>query len=197
MSNARATVRTFICVDLPETLKERIDMLEGSLRKIDAQVSWVRAANVHLTIKFLGEVGLSRLEHVVEVVHSAAAAVTPFELELGSTGCFPSQRNPRVLWVGLAETPRGMTDLYESIENGLAAHGFPREAKSFNPHLTIGRVRSPRNGQLLAEKLIQTGFVAERFTVREVIVMRSDLSPAGSIYTSLSVARLGQATSLG
>ena len=191
MAKDRPTIRTFICIELPDTIKERIDTLTGSLREINAQVSWVRATNVHLTIRFLGEVSPPRLERVHGIVQRAAASVTPFEIEVGGTGCFPSTRNPRVLWVGLTETPPAMIGLYEAIETGLAGAHFDRETKRFSPHLTIGRVRSPRNGQLVAERLVELGFPTERFTARDVIVMRSDLSPSGSVYTPQFVAQLG------
>src|SRR5215216_3421488 len=92
-------VRTFICIEVPETIKSRIQTLQQQLRHTEAQVSWTRPANIHLTIKFLGDVEESRLETVCEAVERAAGPISEFDIEVRGAGCFPSARSPRVLWV--------------------------------------------------------------------------------------------------
>ncbi|HSE98363.1 MAG TPA: RNA 2',3'-cyclic phosphodiesterase, partial [Blastocatellia bacterium] len=87
---ASETIRTFICIDIPESVKRKIDSLQGELRKIGAQVSWTRPANIHLTIKFLGDIAAGRVEDVCKAVERASAARTRFDIEVGGTGCFPS-----------------------------------------------------------------------------------------------------------
>src|SRR5262249_31476646 len=149
----------------------------------DAQVSWVRPSNVHLTLKFLGGVSQEKIEPLSEAVERASRNIPTFELEVGGTGCFPSVRSPRVLWVGLGSLPDPLVNLYDNLEQEVAALGFEREKRRFAPHLTIGRLRSPRNGAELAQKLIEIGFEPQSFLAREVIVMRSQLKPTGSIYT--------------
>jgi 2'-5' RNA ligase len=185
-------IRTFICIELPEQLKKQIESLETRLREVDAQVSWVRPGNVHLTIKFLGGVSSRKLDRVITVVEQAGARSEPFEVEVGGCGCFPSRGNPRVLWVGLTRIPEALRKLYDSTEEGLEREGFAPEKRKFSPHLTIGRLRSPRNGELLAQRLAELGFDPQRFTAREIIVMRSDLKPTGSVYTPQFVAPLGR-----
>jgi 2'-5' RNA ligase len=184
------SIRTFICIDIPETIRQRIDSLQQDLRRVGAQVSWTTPSNIHLTIKFLGDVPESRVGDVCNAVERAAADRSPFEIEVSGAGCFPSLRNPRVLWIGLKSVPSPLKELHARIEDELAREGFPREPKKFAPHLTIGRVRNPHNAGRVAEELIKTGIERESFRAAEVIVMRSDLNPKGSLYTPIAVTGL-------
>lgn len=187
---AKDAIRAFICIEVPETIRERIASLQQELRRSDAQVSWVKASNIHLTIKFLGDVPASKIETVRFAVERAASPIRGFEIEVGRAGCFPAPRSPRVLWVGLTSLPESLKRLHAAIEDELSREGFPREPKRFSPHLTIGRVRDPRGADRVAEDLIARGFAPEAFPAREVILMRSDLNPKGSIYTPQAIIPL-------
>ncbi len=184
-------IRTFICIEIPDPIKARISDIQRRLRNTDAQVSWVRTENIHLTLKFLGDVPRSAIERVCRATEAAAETCGEFEITVSGAGCFPSPQNPRVLWIGLAALPESLRELHTRIEDLLARQGFPREQKRFSPHLTIGRVRSPRNAALVAEKLIAGGFAPASFTARECIVMRSELKSTGSVYTPQAVITLG------
>jgi RNA 2',3'-cyclic 3'-phosphodiesterase len=190
-SEKKDTVRTFICIEIPDSISERIGNLQTQLKAIDAQVSWTRPSNIHLTLKFLGAVEATRIQNVARAVQRAVAGINEFEIEVGGAGCFPSPRNPRVLWIGFSEVPDALRQLYSNLEDELDREGFAREKRRFSPHLTIARLRGPKNATQLAELLIESGFTAERFTASEVIVMRSDLKPTGSIYTPRAVIKLG------
>ena len=189
-SEKKDTVRTFICIEIPDSISERIGDLQTRLKAIDAQVSWTRPSNIHLTLKFLGAVEETRIQNVARAVQRAVAGTIEFEIEVGGAGCFPSARNPRVLWIGFSEVPDALRQLYSNLEDELDREGFAREKRKFSPHLTIGRLRGPKNATQLAELLIESGFMAERFSASEVIVMRSDLKPTGSIYTPQAVIKL-------
>ena len=186
-----APIRTFICIEIPEGHKTQIAELQRELNQIDSQVSWVKPNNIHLTLKFLGPVAPSRIAKVQRGVERAASSCSPFEVRVASTGCFPSPRSPRVLWVGLSLSTQ-LKQLHQAIEDELALAGFARESKPFSPHLTIGRVRAPRGAAEVAQRLVASGFDAETFSANEIIVMRSDLNPSGSVYTPQAVIRLGQ-----
>jgi 2'-5' RNA ligase len=183
-------VRTFICIEIPESVKSRIGRLQETLRQIDAQVSWARPSNIHLTLKFLGGVEASRIERVSKALERAANGISPFEVEVGGAGCFPSPRSPRVFWIGFSNVPELLQQLFSNIEDELAREGFEREKRKFSPHLTIGRIRTPNNAARVAEALIAAGFEPEAFIATEVILMRSDLKPSGSIYTPQAVIQL-------
>ena len=183
-------VRSFICLEIPESIQSRIGKLQESLRQTNAQVSWTKPSNIHLTLKFLGGVEASRIEAVSNAIERAADGIGPFEVEVGGAGCFPSPRSPRVLWVGVSDVPEQLRRLYTNIEDEQERQGFPREKRKFSPHLTIGRIRSPHNASQVAEALIASGFNSERFVATEAVLMRSDLRPTGSIYTPQAVIRL-------
>jgi 2'-5' RNA ligase len=183
-------VRTFICLEIPALIKERISRLQDTLRQIEAQISWTRPENIHLTLKFLGNIEASRIDRVGKALKIAANGIPSFEVTVSGAGCFPSARSPRVLWVGSSNTPEPLQRLYSNIEDELSRVGFDREKRKFSPHLTIGRVRTPHNSARVAESLIAAGFESEPFTAREVILMRSDLNPSGSIYTPQNVIPL-------
>jgi len=192
----KATIRTFICIGIPATIQTRIGSLQQDLKRIDAQVSWVKPSNIHLTLKFLGPVEETRSQRVCEAAGRAARATGPLEITIAGAGCFPSARSLRVLWIGLREVPDDLKRLYEAIEDEMAGCGFEREGRRFAPHLTIGRMRSQHNARPLAERLLLTGFEPESFKASEIAVMRSDLKPTGSIYTPLAVVPLSSQTSI-
>jgi 2'-5' RNA ligase len=183
-------VRAFICIDTPATAKDRIGELQAKLKGVEAQVSWVKPSNIHLTLKFLGPVADTQIDQVVAACRSAARDIGPFEVNIGGAGCFPSARSPRVLWVGITEIPEPLSRLYSEIEGHLAALGFERESRNFAPHLTIGRLNSQRNAAQLAEQLALHGFAPETFVTGEIILMQSQLNPKGAIYTPLAVIPL-------
>ena len=185
------SIRTFICIEVPKSIKERIGTLQQTAGRHEAKISWVKPSNIHLTLKFLGDVEAARIPAVGSAVERAARLSRPFEIEVGGAGCFPSANRPRVFWVGLTAIPDGLARLHALIEQELVREGFAPDGRKFSPHLTIGRVRSPKNAARVAEDLIATGFEREKFQTTEVIVMRSDLNPSGSIYTPLSTYRLG------
>src|SRR3982751_484447 len=110
-------IRTFISIEIPGAIKARIESLQQRLRLQDAQISWTRPAGIHLTIKFLGDVRAARIESVREAVERAASSSAEFEIEVGGAGCFPSPRNPRVLWVGLTAVPVALNELHEAVES--------------------------------------------------------------------------------
>ncbi|MEK6303119.1 MAG: RNA 2',3'-cyclic phosphodiesterase [Acidobacteriota bacterium] len=191
MTNDRSgSIRTFICIEVPESVKERIGRLQQTLARHDAKISWVKPSNIHLTLKFLGDVAAARIPAVCSAVERAARLSGAFEIEVGGAGCFPSAKSPGVFWVGLTAVPDLLSQLHVLIEEELASEDFPREARRFSPHLTIGRVRLPKNANQVAEALIATDFEPETFRATEVIVMRSELKPTGSIYTPQVIIEL-------
>jgi RNA 2',3'-cyclic 3'-phosphodiesterase len=185
------SIRTFVCIEIPEEIQDRLQELQRILMRIGAQVSWVKKLNIHLTLKFLGDVPRSRINSVGAAVGRAARVTSPFQIEVEGTGCFPSSRSPRVLWVGLGKIPHALRQLQTALESELELERFPRDPKYFAPHLTIGRLKSQSNVRPLVEALRSAGFKAANFRASEICVMRSDLRPTGSIYIRQFVIPLG------
>src|SRR3990170_1816036 len=178
-------MRTFIAVELKDELKKKIEEVQTPLKKINADVSWVKPGNVHATLKFLGEVPEDKIEKVFEGTEKALEGIRGFRLSLKNLGCFPNLKRPRVLWIGVEKGKEELALMAKKIEQEMENMGYPKEEREFSPHLTIGRVKSPKNIEKLAEQIKTTNFQTEEIEIKEVVVMRSQLNPAGAIYTPI------------
>ena len=178
-------IRTFIAIELPELIKTILGEIQKELRKTGAHISWTKPANIHLTLKFLGDLDEKRVELLLQTTCQSVAEAKPFVLTTGDLGFFPNQKRPRVMWIGLGGDIPAITDLQEKLDRDLAAVGFPADDKPFSPHLTIGRFRTSKNINSLCNKISEIDFGAIQFVVDHITVMRSQLDPAGAIYTPL------------
>lgn len=188
------TFRTFIAIEVPvhirRAIKSHIDELHAEFP--DVRASWSREDNLHLTLKFLGEVAVERITALSEAVAGVALTIGPFELSVGGCGTFPPHGKPKVLWIGCAdETSAPLISLQKAIENACAATGFACEARPYHPHLTIARLREAKGARALAENHTKLCFASQTFPVSEVVLFRSKLSSKGSEHTALSRHSLG------
>lgn len=186
-------IRTFIAVELSPAVVAQAVSLVGQLRPAGADVKWVESQNMHLTLKFLGDVREEDTADVCRVVTKAAADFLPFDIALGGAGAFPNARRPRTLWIGVTQGEKELVSLQTAIERVLAKRGFPKEHRAFHPHLTIGRVREggPATAELGQAIQEHADFAAGTSTVREVVVFASYLSSTGPTYEALGRAALG------
>ena len=184
-------VRTFIAVELTDSVREQISRLEQPLRKEGTKVGWVKPENLHLTLKFLGNIQAPCIDDVVEATQEAVQGIKPFILSFSGLGVFPNLKRARVIWIGVAEGSDSLGKIQRGLEERLFQRGFTREEREFSPHLTIGRVKSQRGIGGLVSKLEKTEFESEKMQVEQVVVMRSDLRPTGAVYTPLGICRLG------
>jgi RNA 2',3'-cyclic 3'-phosphodiesterase len=184
MPSAAAT-RTFICLELPETIRVQAEALQRRLAGLGDKIRWVNPWNLHLTLRFLGEISRSQVETVCLAVRCAAARMDVFSIRFSGTGCFPSVRRPKVFWIGIPET-KDLVRLFETIEGELFSAGFPREVRPYSPHLTVGRVRVDRTSPGLTDALTTAEFEPAPFLVTHVTVMKSDLKKSGAVYTVLA-----------
>jgi len=171
---------------LPETVRLRVDEAAAPLRERARGVSWVRAENLHVTLRFLGSVDEATLGRVREALAEAAAEVGPFRLALAGFGGFPSPSAPRVLWVGVTDGAEPLGALHARVEAALARRGLPPEGRAFHPHVTLGRAREPRGVSGIAELLEGRGEPLGETRVEAVHLMRSDLDPGGARYGVLA-----------
>ena len=178
-------MRLFVALNLPVEIKESLAAATDRLRRVQADVSWVRAENLHATLKFLGETEAKRLDRIRPALHEVAGAIGAFSVEISGVGSFGG-RVPRVVWVGVGEGADPLTLLAGRIEDALGRVGFPKERRGFTAHLTLGRVRSPRNAEALLDALQEfRSATFGRFMAHEFHLMQSELRPTGSIYTVL------------
>lgn len=185
---AQESWRTFIAIELPASLREQVARHIQVLRKQlpDVRASWVREENLHLTIKFLGDVPVDDIQKLSDAAASVAAAIDPFALSIVGCGAFPPHGQPKVLWIGIEDEQRNLIRLQQRLEDECARLGFARESRSFHPHLTIARVRSPRGSRRLAQLHKDTDFPPQIVSVSEVVVFRSELRSEGSRHTAIS-----------
>ncbi len=184
--------RMFVAVEISPQVRGRAADLMQRLQESDAKVSWVASQNLHITMKFLGDQTDDELAIICRAVQQAAAAVPAFEFTCQGAGAFPNLQRPRTLWIGVREGAEQLKELQQCLDSKLAAHGFPPERRGFQPHLTLGRVRSggaalPVLGQLVAEA---EDFAAGSTSVDEVIVFGSYLQRGGPLYEVLARAPL-------
>lgn len=188
-------LRAFIAIELPSVLQDAIHQQTASLRQSfdPSFVRWVYARNLHLTLKFLGDVSPTNVALLTQMLASESSQYHGFDMQAGGIGSYPTSRRPRVIWVGL-QAPAELESLQRSIESGAARLGYEAEERGFSPHLTIGRVRQnlpATDVQKIRAALesIKAGDMGKT-TVDSVHLFKSDLQPGGSVYTKLFSASL-------
>lgn len=187
-------VRCFVAIDIPEDVKAEIAGLQSDLRQFRARVSWARSEGIHLTLKFLGNVASGLIPDVVSALESVISSSKAFTVRVEGVGCFPNSRRPRVMWVGL-DGGDALRTVQEAVEIALEPLGFERETRKFNPHLTLGRVKSAQGIDDVVRRMEELGFNKREFPATEIRLMRSDLQPTGAVYTVLHTISLQPADS--
>lgn len=180
--------RVFAAIELSSNVQERIQKQIQELQAAvpDNKASWSRTENIHLTVKFFGNVQPKKIVRISEAASRVVDQLSKFEIEIGKTGAFPKVSQPRVLWIGVEDPTAELARLYQLFETECAMEGFDRETRDFRPHLTIARLRRPEGAKALAETNQKLGFESISVEVNELIVFRSEPGGKGSKYTALS-----------
>lgn len=186
-------VRAFIAVALSDDARQQLGEIEKQIQTRSGEsarraVRWVPAANIHLTLKFLGDVSTANLQSLDRILRAETIHHLAFPFVIEGTGAFPNIRRPRVIWAGARHSPELMR-LQKAIDLETSKLGYPSEERPFSPHLTLGRVSQqarPEELALVAKALeqVQPGEIAA-MQVETVHLFRSDLRPGGPVYTSL------------
>lgn len=190
-----SVIRAFIAIDISSEIQEKLEELSGQLRERleGLPIRWVPVENIHVTLKFLGNVSLSNLEMLEKILAAEAGVHPPFEISAGELGAFPSERRPRVLWVGV-QAPAELNALQSGIENQTTRLGYAEERRPFSPHLTLGRVSrnaKSRHTRQISQVLrdFEVGYLGAA-RIRAVHLYKSDLQPGGAVYTRMFSAEL-------
>lgn len=183
-----ALVRTFVAIECSDHLRSACGSAIDALDKVISEVRWVRPDDIHLTLKFLGEVEDRELHSVCRKVGEATQTVSKFDVSCSSIGAFPSVERPGTIWVDVIDTNDHMMELQQKVAQSLTDLGFPIERRPFKPHLTLGRTRSRNSGNPEWLKAVEKN--ANRdfglLSVNEVVVFSSELERKGPIYTALA-----------
>lgn len=176
---------------VPDAVRARLAAHAAELRARAPRLAWVPADNLHLTIRFLGEVDAATVGRAAVAMRRAAAAVAPFHVALAGLGGFPPGRAARVVWAGVGEGTAPLAALHRGLEAALVAEGLPPERRAFHAHVTLARARTP-GGTRGLEGALGAPVAFGAFRVEALHLMRSDLGPAGARYRVLAEARLGE-----
>ena len=188
-------LRAFIAVEIPPEIHQAIEHETASIRAaLNASlVRWVPVDNIHLTLKFLGDVSPANVEMLSQMLNVEVGQHATFAIQFGGLGAFPNPKRPRVIWVGI-QAPAELEALQHGIEAAAATLGYPDEKRSFSPHLTIGRVKQNLDaaGTQKIRAVLEGTQVGALGTaqVTAVHLFKSDLKPTGAVYTRLFSAPL-------
>lgn len=187
-------MRTFIAIELPQEIRNSLASLQEQLRSSGADVKWVAPVNIHLTLKFLGEIDEKKLDEVSKIIDDIAKNKTTFAIRITSLGAFPKINYPRVIWVGIDKGDMETKEIANDLEEAIAKIGIPKEDRPFSSHITIGRLRSPQNRERLVKELNKLvddfGKQNLEFSVTKITFFKSTLTPKGPIYDILKEAHL-------
>ena len=185
--NEEKTMRTFLAIELPEEIRKEIANIQDHLKKnIHGVITWVRPERIHLTLKFFGNISGDDVVNISRVVENSVAGVRPFSLSVKAVGVFPDVMRPRVVWLGINGDVVPLLRLQKVMDQGFEDYGFKREERPFRPHLTLGRIKSPKGMIGLAAAVEKGGdFVAGEFKAERLTLFGSDLTAGGAIYTKL------------
>jgi 2'-5' RNA ligase len=183
------SLRAFLAIPLPEDLRRRAEHLQKELSSSLPDVRWVRPESLHLTLRFLPDLPEETVEKIGQIMLSVGALLAPFRIDVSTLGTFPGPTRARVLWLGI-DGGTALGELFQTLEERLAAIGLPRETQPFTPHLTLGRRRQPvtvpQNLRQRCAALTLGGFQADR-----IILFESRLAASGAIHLPRRVAMLG------
>lgn len=182
-------VRCFVAVECsnPEVVKG-IRHVQGVLESTGADMKSVESENIHLTLKFLGEIEQQSVDDVAEIVRGISFA--PFRFKVEEVGVFPNTSRPSTIWAGITEGVSDLIMVFEMLDEKLSKLGFERERRRYQPHLTICRVRSGKNKEQLAEELLRLGdYEFGEVSVDRVSLKKSVLTSSGPIYTTLAESK--------
>ena len=181
----------FIAVEIEEGIRKKLVDAQHRLMKVGANIKWVEPENIHLTVKFLGNVDPQLTVKICEVIERATKGFAPFAVEVVGLGAFPPKGAPRVVWAGVTDETSRLLKIHDALNSGLVPLGIPYEKRNFHAHITLGRVRSPKKADLIREELRLLS--EERFgsiVVEALTLFASELTERGPVYTPLAVVSL-------
>jgi RNA 2',3'-cyclic 3'-phosphodiesterase len=180
-------IRSFLAFELPSQIRETLSAVSAEGRAALRDMRWVRVANIHLTVVFMGNVEAAQMGPIKKTVEGVCDDHAPFRIQVSGIGTFGTRRNPRVLWMGLTGDGERMALFRDDLQKGLAPFGIQEEGRPFKPHLTLARFQKdakagPELGALLEEYQDMSG---PEVILKELVLFKSDLKPGGAVYTPM------------
>ena len=190
-NTTQQNIRCFVAIEIPKAIQNHLISIQDELRKKIKQASWVKPGNVHLTLRFLGEVNPSHIETIGQTIQQVAVNHSTFSMLIGGMGAFPNLTRPRVIWVGVKVGVAEISALARDINVELSRCGYPFDEKKYNPHLTLARLKSRVNLRPFVDVFRQYDEIdGAKMTVNEIVLVQSQLRPTGAIYIPLKICAL-------
>lgn len=178
-------VRAFLSIEISEAVRLELSLVRNKLKKIKG-IRWVAPDNIHLTLKFLGDIEQNQVDDIKRIISSVCLNVRPMTLEIGRLGAFPDMDRPRIVWAGVGGEIKRLLNLQNTIDKTLQEVNFPMDKKNFFPHLTIGRIKKPEKCDILKKEITGINLLKTvKWRVDNIVLFKSQLMPEGAVYTHL------------
>jgi 2'-5' RNA ligase len=185
------TIRAFIAIQIPDEIKLKFAEAQAKLRRSGADVRWVNPDNAHVTLQFLGNAPVEKIEAIGPALNRVATSHRAFDITIAGLGVFPNLKRPRVVWIGIVEGAESLSSLQAAVVEEMSNLSFESEKRPYSPHITLGRVKTAKNADRLSSALdADRDFQAGRFRATEIHLIRSVLSSEGPTYSTLFSASL-------
>ncbi len=189
--NMQQSIRAFIAFELPPVIISLLQKVQQELKLLKLRARWVRPENIHLTLKFLGDLDPDDIDKIGAAMTGAAIDFSPITMSVRGIGVFPGIKRPRVIWLALGGDIRSLLALQGRLEEKLAGVGFPKDKRSFKAHLTLGRIKQSANPAVIRQMISEyASLSSDEFTCNQVILFKSDLKPLGAVHSKLKQANL-------
>jgi len=185
-------IRSFIAIDIPKEIKNKIAKIQMELQQILPKVSWVNPPNIHLTLKFLGDVASNRIPSITGAIRHTVQNQVPFNMKLSSISAFKNFSYPTILWIGISTDPAPIVKLAKNLNSSLNCFGFPQESRKFIPHLTIARIRNNISLTKFASHFDAYNNINHTpVSVKQISLIKSKITSEGAIYKKLQTIQFG------
>ena len=176
--------RAFLAIDIDEKLIGKIEEIQEEFKKINANIKFVEIENIHFTLKFFGNIDKNMVEEISIATLNVLKEYEPMEIAIRGTGSFPNEDYIKVIWLGIKENPQ-LIDLAKKLDEEFRKLGFKKE-RNYSPHLTIGRMRSPKNKKEVKEKIATfKDTKIGKMNIDKISLKKSELTPKGPIYSDI------------
>ena len=184
-------IRSFIAIELNEQTKEKLSAIQNRVKKTEADLKLVNTDNIHLTLHFLGDIEIPKIDLLKKNIAPIVKELSNFIIKPHGIGAFPNIKSPRIIWVGIEGGTTELMTIQERIGSELNRLGLEPEKRKFHPHLTLARVKSEKNKHILAKALKEfPPLQFDEIPVCEIALFKSTLSLQGPIYEVLKKWKL-------
>ena len=185
--------RLFLAIPIKTADNGFVPLIDGLKRQLthEKRINWVRPLNIHLTLKFIGDTPNEDIPKIIETVEEMLKNHKSFTMDFNRTGIFGSRYAPRVLWMGMNETPQELYNLEEDTLTAFDKLGYLRDRQNFVPHITLGRIKElceKQYFQKIVSSIEQKSYIKQE--VNEIILFQSILRPEGATYKELKKFQL-------